>query len=214
LKKKWTDERVTMLKSGKECVKQPPLILSQNESRNSVNYAQNNNINHNNNHSSSNNNNNSNDNNNNLIDNNAVSEKLDSAFSNSNDNNNNNNNNNNKSNSNDNNNAVLENLDAAIPTNSEKINNEVSNSIDDMRNTDDQLEKGDDGCPKANGKKGTGNNTGNKNKNGKGGDIVKKKREKVFSYVYLIWSESIDFVKFGRSHASACRFRGRYKTVS
>ena len=206
MKKKWTDERVTILKSGKECVKQPPLILSQNESRNSVNYARNNNINHNhNNHSSNNNNNNSNDNNNILIDNNAVSEKLDSAFSNSNSNNNN---------SNDNNNAVLENLDAAIPTNSEKINNEVSNSIDDMRNTDNQLEKGDDGCPKANGKKGTGNNTGNKNKNGKGGDVVKKKREKVFSYVYLIWSESIDFVKFGRSHASACRFRGRYKTVS
>lgn len=45
------------------------------------------------------------------------------------------------------------------------------------------------------------------------GDDVKKKREKRFAYVYLIWSESMDFVKFGKCNALASRFRKRYKTV-
>lgn len=45
------------------------------------------------------------------------------------------------------------------------------------------------------------------------GDGVKKAREKRFAYVYLIWSESMDFVKFGRSNSLASRFRKRYQTV-
>lgn len=43
---------------------------------------------------------------------------------------------------------------------------------------------------------------------------TKKKRESAFSYIYLVWSEYMDFVKVGSSHTSAARFRGRFKTVS
>ena len=117
---------------------------------------------------------------------------------------------------------------------------EIDDENSDSSKSNDKSEGIDDGCSagsknadgNADGKDGAGSKNadgnadgkdgaGSKNadgnadgKDGKDGVVAKKKREKRFSYVYLVWSESIDFVKFGRSHSSACRFRGRYKTVS
>ncbi len=58
-----------------------------------------------------------------------------------------------------------------------------------------------------------GDDTDTANKGG-GGDKTKTKKERTYSYIYLVWSDFMDFVKCGSSHASASRFRGRFKTVS
>ena len=66
------------------------------------------------------------------------------------------------------------------------------------------------------GTQGDGNKNGTQgdgNKDGTQGDVITKNREKRYAFVYLIWSESMCFVKFGRSNAVGSRFRRRYKTV-
>jgi hypothetical protein len=102
----------------------------------------------------------------------------------------------------------------------EESENDGDEDVDNKDDSDDDDQLG--GCKDSSSE---GSEYNDKNLEGKGnkktnttkppvGDGIKKKREKRFAYVYLIWSESMDFVKFGRSNALASRFRKRYQTVS
>jgi hypothetical protein len=80
----------------------------------------------------------------------------------------------------------------------------------------DGNKNGTQGDGNKDGTQGDGNKNGTQgdgNKDGTQGDVITKNREKRYAFVYLIWSESMCFVKFGRSNAVGSRFRRRYKTV-
>jgi len=95
---------------------------------------------------------------------------------------------------------------------------EVDDGNSDDGDDDDDSEDDENDDVNTNDKNGKENEKVNKGKGiGEGGNDgapVKKKREKRFAYIYLVWSPFMDFVKCGSSHTSGFRFRRRYKTVT
>ena len=96
-----------------------------------------------------------------------------------------------------------------------RTNNDDNNGAPGMAGNDKEDENDDEEIGTKNDDKQSSDSE--ESKNGDAAPVVastKKKRERNFSYIYLVWSDFMDFVKVGSSHASAARFRWRYKTVS